>query len=140
MGFLTTITIYNDGVGDIERNPKQFGEEVVKAIHSNAIHGATEIGVGCFANIAKVQRSRHADNPAVYVHLGNTLAEMTHGALETEKLFQKSPEYFEKLLTELKYQTRKLKKDYGPKIKAYHKERKEKLRQTRKLNFIAKLK
>jgi hypothetical protein len=132
MGFLTTITIYNDGLGDIKKNPKQFGEEIVKAIEHN-YNEAQSIGVGCFANIAKIQHSRHADQHAVYVHAGNTLTLMAKETFETEKIFNNHPEFFEKLLNEMKYQVKELKKIYGPRLKEYNQKK-------RKLKYLEKLK
>ena len=81
MGFLTTITIYNDGVHLI--NPDSMTAEQ-KDIFIRKIYDACagldpkqrkrksiEIGFNHFANMINVQFPRHADDVTVFVHYGN---------------------------------------------------------------------
>ena len=67
MGYLTTLTIYNDGVDLIPENAQKFAEDLYRAALS---HNKAIIPVGKFANLVNVQRCRHADDHTVYVHAG----------------------------------------------------------------------
>lgn len=72
MGCLTTITIHNDALHVFEENPKEFAEAVFQGIH-DAQREFAEVTVGFkgYCNYITVQRTRHADEHAVYVHAGN---------------------------------------------------------------------
>lgn len=91
MGFLTTITIRNDGLENIENNKEEFVENLLNAIRENE---ETEIPCGNHANVAIVQKSRHADDWAVYVHAGNTLTHMSAFSMESEKFANVNPQFF----------------------------------------------
>jgi hypothetical protein len=96
MGFLTTITIRNDGLGDIENNQEEFMKNLLSAI--NADEGECEISCGNHANVAIVQKSRHADDWAIYVHAGNTLTHVSAWDNKTEKLSKICPEFLKGLI------------------------------------------
>lgn len=111
MGFLTTLTIYNDGI-DLIKDPRyaqKFAEDVYYASLS---HTCQTIPVGNFANLVNIQRTRHADDHTVYVHAGNCLTEMSAYSRETEALMRRNPKFFKKLLDEMRTQVRVLTKKY----------------------------
>jgi len=109
MGYLTTITIYNDGLHDIEENQEQFMKNLLEAIRKDE---TSEIGCGSFANVAKVQRSRHADNWAIYVHAGNTLTYMSAFSDESEHFNQVNPGFFRGMIDYLVDQSKALKSKF----------------------------
>ena len=74
MGCLTTITILNDAQHSFEEDPKAFGEAVLNGVdRANMEHKAVSASFKGYANYITVQHPRHADDPAVYVHHGNTV-------------------------------------------------------------------
>ena len=87
MGFLTTITIHNDALGAFEKNPKAFGEAILKGI-KEANYKREEVSVGFenYANYISVQVSRHADDETIYVHSGNTVLNLNPYGKEFETL------------------------------------------------------
>ena len=91
MGFLTTITIRNDGLGDIEKHPEEFMENLLDAIRANK---EDEIPCGNHCNVAIVQKSRHADDWALYVHAGNTVTHVSAWNEASEKFAKVNPEFF----------------------------------------------
>lgn len=108
MGYLTTLTIYNDGAHLLQPNAQEFADGVYAAMVSGITRGPMDLPVANFVNCVRVQRSRHADNHTVYVHAGNCVTEMNANSSDTRKLLERNPEFFEKLLDELKCQTREL--------------------------------
>lgn len=109
MGYLTTLTIYNDGLEQIKRNPGQFAEGVLEA--AGQIGGSSSVlGVGNFGNLVKIQKPRHADDRTVYVHMGNTVCEMNAFSEETLKIMMQSTSFFKKMLAEMKNQVKMLSK------------------------------
>lgn len=107
MGYLTTITIYNDGIDQIKKDPVKFAEGVYEA--ATSMRGPVTFGVGNHSNLVKVHRTRHADDPTVYVHMGNTVCEMNGYSDETLRIMEGSPKFFEKMLDELTMQVKMLK-------------------------------
>lgn len=108
MGYLTTLTIYNDGAHLLSPHAQEFADGVHKAMARSISHGPTDVAVGNFVNCVRVQRSRHADDHTVYVHAGNCLTELNAYSDDTRELLRRAPQFFEKLLDELKRQTREL--------------------------------
>ena len=115
MGYLTTFTVYNDGLHIIEERPKEFGEKLYKSTRKS-LNSTTEFGLGCFANIARVQQSRHADDHTIYVHMGNCLTEVNIFSEEFKRLIKTHPEFAKKLVNFLDSET-KLIKNHLKKIK-----------------------
>jgi hypothetical protein len=108
MGYLTTLTIYNDGLDQIEKNPEQFVERVLNAARNTS--GPSVLPVGSFGNLVKVQKTRHADDCTVYVHMGNTVCEMNAYSEETLKTMMQATKFFKKMLAEMKKQAKMLSK------------------------------
>lgn len=111
MGYLTTFTIYNDGAYLVKDNPKEFAEKIHQAITSNS-PSSFDIAINNFANLVRVQKPRHADDHTVYVHMGNCVAEVNAHSDETKKMMKNNPKFFKKLLDEMSYQLKELKKEF----------------------------
>jgi hypothetical protein len=108
MGYLTTLTIYNDGAHLIKPNAQEFADGVYEAMVTTSVRGPMDLPVAHFVNCVRVQRSRHADDHTVYVHKGNCLTEMNAYSEDTRELLKRNPQFFEKLLDEMKWQVREL--------------------------------
>lgn len=74
MGFLTTITLYNDHwhSNEIRQRPVEFAKAV-----ADAIERANEHRIADSLDHIIAQPSRHADDHAVLVHQGNTVLDIT---------------------------------------------------------------
>jgi hypothetical protein len=113
MGYLTTITIYNDGLDQIEKNPKEFTEKTCRAclgVYSRNDGSENSFGVGNHGNLVTVQAPRHMDDSTIYVHMGNTVCEMNAYSMRTSELMQHSTQFFDKMLKEMEEQVKLLKK------------------------------
>ena len=108
MGYLTTLTIYNDGIHIIKDKAQDFADRVYDAAVGSV--RPTDLGLGHFGNLVKMQKPRHADDHTVYIHMGNTLCEMNAYSEDTLKTMSRSPEFFEKMLKEMERQCKMLKK------------------------------
>lgn len=112
MGFLTTITIYNDGCDQIKKHPKEFAEKVYLAClgeftDRGPVKGS--FGLGYHANLVTVQKPRHADDHTIYVHGGNTVVEMNAWSKDCESLAKRHPDFFDSLLKQMERQVKELK-------------------------------
>lgn len=95
MGFLTTVTIRNDGLGQIEKHPDEFAKNLIDAIGMNY---KGEISCGNHANVAIVQKSRHADDWAIYVHAGNTVTHVSAYNTDSERFNKVNPGFFKGMI------------------------------------------
>ncbi len=97
MGFLTTVTIYNDYIHNYEKDPALLGKEIIdgRYIASHQIFGAYHAGG------IKIQPSRHADDHTVYLHMGNTVFNLGQGT-DLRNLVVNSPEVARKFIKEAK--------------------------------------
>jgi hypothetical protein len=95
MGNLTTMTIYNDGIDQIPKHAQEFADALYAAAQST---DPQTIRVGNHWNLVKVHPFRHADTSTIYVHMGNTVCEMSGWSKETRRLMRESPAFFEKML------------------------------------------
>ena len=66
MGYLTTLTIYNDGIHIIKDKAQDFADRVYDAAVGSV--RPTDLGLGHFGNLVKMQKPRHADDHTVYIH------------------------------------------------------------------------
>lgn len=111
MGFLTTFTIYNDGIDLVKKYPEEFAEAVYNGSLKSLTHGESkEYSVGNFCNMLNVQVTRHADDHTMYVHMGNTVTEMNAYMKETESLCRNHPKFFDKILKFMAAEIKALKK------------------------------
>jgi hypothetical protein len=105
MGYLTTFTVYNDGIDLVKKNAQDFADKIHNAATS---YEPCEIPLGSFANLIRVQKCRHADDHTLYVHMGNTVFEMNPNSAETQKMMKNNPKFFEKALDYLNNQVKEL--------------------------------
>jgi hypothetical protein len=116
MGYLTTITFYNDGANLIQR----YKEEVADAVHACMVHDKPLTkGIGHFVNCINSQQPRHADDHTIYVHMGNCVTEVNPYSPEFKDLMQRSPDFAKRLVDFLEQEVYHLKKQlktvYGSK-------------------------
>lgn len=103
MGYLTTFTIYNDGIDSIEKDSKKFCEK----LHYAAIYGEQQsFGHGSFGNLVNVQACRHADDWTTYVHKGNCVTEVNPFSNDFEKLIERNLDFAKSLVSFMKSQVR----------------------------------
>lgn len=107
MGYLTTLTVYNDGVELIKNNAQDFADKLYKATSGR---DTCDISVGNFCNLVRVQKPRHADDNTTYVHMGNGVFEMNPYSEKTKNLLKCNPEFFKKAVEYLENQLEELKK------------------------------
>jgi hypothetical protein len=114
MGYLTTITIYNDGCDQIKKYPEEFAEKVYLACLGHFTDSGQLIkgsfGLGYHANLVTVQKPRHADDHTIYVHRDNTVVEMNAWSKDCETLARTHPSFFDELLKQMENQVKELKK------------------------------
>jgi len=112
MGYLTTITIYNDGADQLTNNTEKLGKKIQDACHGvYTIDGKSgSFGHGYHGNLFTVQVPRHADAHTCYVHMGNTLVEMNPYSKDTKDIMENNPGFFDRLLKHMEYTVKELKK------------------------------
>lgn len=121
MGYITTISIYNDGADSIEKNAEDFAKKVADAclgVHTRDMR-FNSIGCGSHANLITVQKPRHADDKTIYVHAGNTVIEMNPYSKKTQDILERVPTFFDELLDEMESKVKALKE-----MKAKHEKNK----------------
>ena len=88
MGFLTTVLLRNDCIGQFQKDPKALGEAILKAMdEANYINKQVD-GPGCI----KVEPSRHADHSVLFIQTGNTLHVIGEGERDWKDLIVRNPE------------------------------------------------
>ena len=76
MGYLTTITIYNDSAHQIKKNSKEFADVIDQATHGIQLKkGHDVVGLGGH-DLITLQKPRHADDHTLYMHAGNTVTDV----------------------------------------------------------------
>ncbi len=107
MGYLTTFTVYIDGLDLLKTHPEDF----CKKLYSACLRGhKTDFGIGYFANFAHVQASRHADDHTIYVHMGNCVTEVNPFSQDFENIVECNPEFAKKLVGFIEKDLKRLKK------------------------------
>lgn len=127
MGFLTTFTIYNDGVDLLldEKNAIEFAHKLYS--HASGLDvESDDVSLGNFANFCRAQKPRHADDTTIYVHIGNTVVCMdpyevsykplginsqlktTEPEKKIQSLYKRNKNFFKKILEVLVKDTKEL--------------------------------
>lgn len=76
MGYLTTITFYNDAAYELREHPEEVSKGIYEAqLGEQRSQGYNYFPVGCHANPVIIQKPRHADDHTLYLHAGNTVIE-----------------------------------------------------------------
>ena len=102
MGYLTTVTFYNDGADLIKKNQEELAEKLHMACTGffNQDRETASTGLGHHANLITIQKPRHADDKTVFVHAGNTVVNIGKYSSELEWLYNRNPAFFDELLKE----------------------------------------
>jgi hypothetical protein len=87
MGFMTTLTILNDGFDQIQKHPEDF----VTGIRENMNDGGG-FGVGNHANCVEVMRSSHADYFRLFATQYNSTVELSPYSRHTQEVAQRIPD------------------------------------------------
>ena len=106
MGYLTTFTVYNDGVDLVKEHAQDFANKIYRAAIG---HQICDLAIGNFCNLVKVQKCRHASDNTTYVHMGNTVVEINPYSQETKNMLERNPEFFEKVVKFLDREVKELK-------------------------------
>ena len=108
MGYLTTITFYNDAADTFRDNPQRLAEIIDDACVS--WDTPKSYAIGCCANYIYAQRSRHASETTIYLHRGNCVTEYNPYTEEFQKLLKTDPDYVKQGVKIIERQVRELKK------------------------------
>ncbi|MFB5269345.1 hypothetical protein ACE41H_21525 [Paenibacillus enshidis] len=79
MGYMTTLTILNDGFSQIQKYPKEFINKISEGMDGfnrfglSGRNNINDYGIGNHANVLQVAQSHHADDPRMFVAYGNSL-------------------------------------------------------------------
>lgn len=103
MGFLTTITIRNDGANELK---KKNAEKVTKILNNacnktQIDNGYDEDYLGSGGNMFILQKPRHADDTTLFLHAGNTVVDVFNA---------KSEWAIDTYISEMEYHLKRLKK------------------------------
>lgn len=99
MGFLTTVTFYNDDIDSLKKNPKELAETLHLACCGERIdRGYKTDFVGNLEII--LQKPRHSDDTTLYLHAGNTVTDINNAESEWA---------IKQFLSDMKYHTKRLK-------------------------------
>jgi hypothetical protein len=112
MGYLTTITIYNDALHLFEEHPKEFAEAIFDSINTaNRNRTAATVSFFNHGNYIEVQPSRHADDFTVYVHTGNEVTNLNNYDDSFKKFVKSKPKLAESYVDQAINHLKQLKKD-----------------------------
>ena len=113
MGYLTTITIYNDALHVFEEHPKEFAEAIFDGIKTaNRNRTAATVPFFNHGNYMEVQPSRHADDFTVYVHTGNCVSNLNLYDEEFKSFAQSSPKIAERFVDDAIAHLKKIKANF----------------------------
>lgn len=103
MGYLTEIVILNDAIHGFKEDPKAFGEAILAGIVlANTKNRQVDVPFKSYGGCISVEKSRHADHHALFLHYGNCLSVVGKGEKDWDNIVKHNPEFAEKLLTEAK--------------------------------------
>jgi hypothetical protein len=103
MGFLTTVTIYNDAMEYSDGFKKELADQIMEGHHlANRYGKAKDMSIGCHCGAVNVQPSRHADHHVLYLHYGNMVHVVGASENDWKELCQRSPECAKKMIQESK--------------------------------------
>jgi hypothetical protein len=97
MGFLTTATFHNDALGALQKDPKQFAKRIFEAMNeANRQYKAADASFvtenSSYGGYIQCEPSRHADDHAVFVHMGNTVFNINPWNQDFIELVKRSPD------------------------------------------------
>lgn len=112
MGYLTTVTLYNDAMHEFRKNPTEFAEALFEGIdRANRQHREVSVGFNGYANYISVQPSFHATEHQVYLHSGNCVVNLNPYRQDMEELIKRNPELAEELVKRAQFLLTEAKKN-----------------------------
>lgn len=92
MGYLTTITIHNDGLHDFKKDPKKFAEVVFAAMElADRTQKAESAAFGGYCNYIEAQPAYHADDTQLYLHSGNGVFNLNPHRPDMQEILASNP-------------------------------------------------
>lgn len=107
MGYLTTITIHNDGLSNKLKKENEFIRRISEPNITNGSRSFYYKGLR-----VKVQKSRHMNESALYIHMKNNVSEIGYCLDETERLMEIRPDIFEEILDYIEKEVGQLKEKF----------------------------
>jgi hypothetical protein len=83
MGFMTEVSILNDGWDQIEKDPVGFVQRIKEAMHQGR-RDRTSRGLGNHANMLTLHPSHHADDKRIYLAYQNMFLNLNEYGIEDE--------------------------------------------------------
>ena len=101
------MTVWNDSLATYNNTP--VNAKSVLEIIDRCASGARPLEMTNVNGLTlKIHQPRHANDHTLYVHMGNTVCEMSSESRETEELMQAHPEFFRDMLDYMAEQSRRL--------------------------------
>lgn len=109
MGYLTHITIYNDGAHRLDQLSPADLKKLARDLYEACLADREDsYAVENFANMINAQRPRHADDECLYLHWGNYLQCLDGQSIQ--RLVAQNPDLLEKILKRLKNEVKFIKR------------------------------
>lgn len=108
MGYLTTFTVYNEGLPLIRKYPGRFVDRIQEACLNMGPYSKM-IGLGGFSNLVEAKPARHADDCTIYIHMGNCLTEVSRYSQEFQSIIKNNPNFAKDLISFLERELESLK-------------------------------
>ena len=97
MNYLTTLSIYHDGIDNIDLKPTKFSRELVDSILNKNNSGQTEeIG----NTKVTIQKSRHKSEVITYIQKAGEVIEINPHSEHFWKKVNKNPEFFKDIIND----------------------------------------
>lgn len=117
MGYNTIALFSNDAYDQFKKHPEKTVNNILDGMDGGRQSYKGSYGVGNHANPMKVQNPRHSSDDSIYIHSGNTLCEMRTYSNETENLMENHPEFFERMLSRMESEAKRLRKEFNERRK-----------------------
>lgn len=88
MGYITTFSIYHDGMHLIKENAQDFANKLFDA--AQGLIPNKDLSLSSFANLVRVQKCKHSSDVAIYVHKGNCVTEIESANFDLKRSFHRS--------------------------------------------------
>jgi hypothetical protein len=113
MGYLTTITIHNDALGDFEKDPEKFAKAIFEGIRrADEENSSVTMGFGGYCNYITVHPPKHADDNHIYVHFGNGVEQISGYSTDWKKLCESHPNHSESLINVVESHLKQMKRTF----------------------------
>lgn len=117
MGYLTTISLYNDSVHNLKDLSPQEAQEFCRKMYDGVCETASgksvTLSLKNHVNFMTILPSRHADDHTIYINIGNCLTEIQPWSDSFKDKIELHRNFYEKIYKFLKSETSQLKKVLG---------------------------